>query len=379
MKRRATAIPLMRSSLFPVILAASVCFFVFAAGTPKAQSAPALTSEDLLAATLKPSDIKRLFPNPEHWWPAFPQFNTGLLEPQPGERLFVIQNYRLVDQTLNGEIENAMILFDDEKSAAAAFNSLVDADAAKVKVLSGPQIGDESRYFNRVEEGEQLPCSGTVRFRVGSITGRFTMKNQCEAAKPEDLARYAKPILEKARALLNGSLRAAPIASKIACRMPRAFSPVDRNLGTAIISPDSWTLDDTAKNPPAVRDRLMKLGAGDLGFSRFTLGGEPSQVLDVVLFSFPNEESASEWVKGFMDEKETGKLLPAGKTGNVSKFVNHPVPAEEAGFGILYELQFARGRYAGDVACFAPYGKTSTACEDAVRRFAESWYEELGK
>ncbi len=378
MRGRSSAVPFIRGFLFPAILAAIACL-VPAAGTTKAQPAPALTSEDLLAATLKPSDIKQLLPNPEHWWPAFPQFNTGLFAPQPGERLFVIQNYRMVDRTSNGEIENALILFDDEKSAAAAFKYLVDADAAKVKVLSGPQIGNESRYSSRFEEGEQLPHVDTVRFRTGSITGRFTMKSQGEAAKPEDLARYAQPIIEKADALLKGSVRAAPIASEIAGRMPHAFSPVDRNLGTAVISIDSWALDDTAKNPPAVRDRLLKLGAGDLGFSRFTLRGEPSQVIDVVLFSFPNEESASEWVKGFMDEKETGKLLPAGKTGSLSKFVNHPVPEEEAGFGSLYDLQFARGRYAGDVACFSPYGETSSACEDAVRRFAEAWYEELGK
>lgn len=61
--------------------------------------------------------------------------------------------------------------------------------------------------------------------------------------------------------------------------------------------------------------------------------------------------------------------LTAGKTGALSGFTSYD--------GSMYELQFAKGRFAGDVACFAPFGETSEACEEPVRLLAEHWYAEL--
>ena len=350
-----------------------------AAGSEPAAANPVsgLKAEDLLAAGLGPEDIRQKFPHPDSWWPFFPEFNTGLSEKHPGERFLVVQNYQLAASDAKGRVENALILSEDEKSASETFDALVKEDMVKSKQVEGPALGDETRYLVRTEEGEPAPYVATVRFRIGPISVRLTTYNQKENDKPENLAAYASPVVEKVRALLKGEFQATPIPEEIANRLPGAPEGVGPIMGSAIASIDSWALTDTGSDPPKTRDRLSDLGVRELGLRRFAVSADPNQIVDIVLFMFPDEKAATEWFQEFFNQKDSGKVLSGGNMGDRSLFIQRPVPPDEGKYGTIYELQFAKGRYVGDVVCYAPFGTTSPACEHAARLLGESWFTGL--
>jgi hypothetical protein len=118
-----------------------------------------------------------------------------------------------------------------------------------------------------------------------------------------------------------------------------------------------------------VRDRLLKLGVTKLGFRRYGLSADRSQVIEVTLFAFADDRAAADWVQTFIALARKQGTLDGGKTGELAAFTNNA--------GDFYELQFAQGRFVGDVSCFAPYAKTSSACEAPVRRLAELWLAAL--
>jgi hypothetical protein len=148
-------------------------------------------------------------------------------------------------------------------------------------------------------------------------------------------------------------------------------------LGSAVASIDSWALTDTGSDPPKTRDRLSSLGIRELGMRRFAVPADANQVVDVVLFMFPDDKAANEWFREFLNEKDSGKVLDAGKAGEGSQFIQRQVPPDEGKYGTIYELQFAKGRFVGDAVCYAPFGTTSPACEQAVRLLGESWFAGL--
>ena len=93
----------------------------------------------------------------------------------------------------------------------------------------------------------------------------------------------------------------------------------------------------------------------------------------MTVFPFRTAKAAAAWVKTFPGHPQGIKLtsLDPGKTGSASALV-------AVNGGSYYELQFARGKISVDIACDAPFGTTSRACEAATRTLAEKWYAATG-
>ncbi|MCL5275374.1 MAG: hypothetical protein M1434_11635 [Chloroflexi bacterium] len=342
--------------------------------------ASALTAEDLLAAALSPADVQKLIPDPNQWWPEFPQFNVGFSasttgKKVPGEQFFVLQNYRQVSPLAQGRVESGLTLYVDDKSAADSFTALPDTNDKGGVPMDGPAIGDESRYFTRCEKpcgpsATKTPYETTLRFRVGAIIGRISIFYQLGYGTAEALAKYAEPVVEKSRALLSGHLKATPLPGQYGSQLPAASADVGPILGSSVNPVESWALIDTSGKPEKVRDQLRSLGATELGFRRFALPADRDQVVEVTLFPFSDDKAAATWIQTFLhNARSSAGTLDAGNTGKLSAFEKTPDGD--------YELQFAAGSFVGDVFCYAPYASTSSACEAPVRRLAERWYAAL--
>jgi hypothetical protein len=334
-----------------------------------------------LAATLSSDDIRELLPQPEAWWPAFPEYNIGF-DPAPteiaGERFWVAQNYQRVDESANELVQTTLILFDSESAAEEGLVAIANANDQDSTTVAGPAVGDESRYFTRETADDTDPAAPptletTLRFRIGPVVGRVGVFSDQGYAEPETIASYVERIEGKVHAFLAGRLEGELLPEWMSELMPSpaaaekaAVGPV---FGSAVRPPDSWALIDSTGDPVAVRERLQALGATELGLRRYGLEADPDLVVEVVLFQMTDEEAAASWAQDFLAQVTTETALNAGETGTVSGFTSYD--------GSFYELQFAKGRFIGDVACFAPFGETSQACEEPVRTLAEQWYAEL--
>ncbi len=339
-----------------------------------------LTPNDLLLAALSPSDVKAVVPATETWWPYFPEFDVGFSpytdnSADPSVRFFVVQAYERVGGPARRQVVSTMVLFNDAASAAQGMARLNQTNDGDSTPASGPAVGDASSYFTRSNIGLGTPTdtpidypdTAVLRFRVGPVVGRVSVLGT-GFEKTATLAAYAAPLVDRIGALLQGSLKAQPLPTEYGQRMPPPSSAVGAILGAVVAPAESWALADNSGTPEAVADKLHSLGAASLGFGRASLAADPNQVIEATLFPFRDATAASSWVKTFTSG--VGKTgLDAGATGTQSAYTSYG--------GKFYELQFAAGRFVGDLSCFAPYGTTTSACEVPVRQLAEAWYAAL--
>jgi hypothetical protein len=359
------------------ILAAALCITVITValsmgGCNGGDSEKDPTLEDLLAAAVSREDVQELFPEPESWWPSLPEFNVGF-DPAPspiaGERFWVAQSYQQVGQPSNGTVQSALILFEDEAAAVKGFRDLIDINDEGGTAVDGPSVADEWRYFTR--STEEHPYETTLRFREGLVVGRITVFSERRHEEADTLAKYAAPGVERIDELLEGSPVAAALPEGVAELMPSdgAAEAVGPIFASAVVPPESWALVDLSGDPEGVRDRLVELGATELGLRRYGVKADSDQIVEVTLFPLENKKASESWVQEFIAALVPDETMDAGDTGDLSGFTSYD--------GSTYELQFAKGSVVGDVVCFAPFGETSSACEEPVRKLAELWYSEL--
>ncbi|HXF83639.1 MAG TPA: hypothetical protein VNN19_12890 [bacterium] len=341
------------------------------AGT-RAWGGTAPTAEDLLAV-LHPSALQPSFGEPTQWWPAFPQFNVGVGDRAPGLRFYVVQPFARVGGQQPGRAEFTLLLYDGPAAAATDFRRrLAEQNDAGGIPTNGPALGERVRYFRRQSsQFPTLPYETTVRAQARQFVLRVTVFSPAAYETTQTLARQAAVVLERALALASGQLRASAIPKDIADLLPPAAAAarVGPVLGTAVVPIEAWAVADTSGTPPATRARLRRDGVGALGFRRYGLAADRSQVVETTLFAFASSEAAAAWVRTFRREASREGMLEPGAVG--------PEAAFTAYGGGFYELQFAAGRFVGDVSCFAPFADTSPACEQAVRSLAEAWYAVL--
>ena len=324
-----------------------------------------LTQEDLAAAVLRPSDARSLFPEGAKWWPSLPEFNSASLDPAPGKRFWVAQNYQLVDGgRLEGpNVQAPLTLYVSPAAAARDFAGSWKTRDASGKRISGPAVGDESRYFTRPADGKLTET--TLRFRVGSVVGRISALDT-HPWPTSDLALDAAPVLARIQALLEGRLRGATLPNRLALLLPPpSFSDLP-GVASAVVPAEAWAVVDTSGKVEAVRDFLRSNGAGSLALRRYDLLAPAGQVIETTLFPFDTPRAAETWQRGFARQAQTAGLLDPGNTGLLSAFSSFK--------GGIYELQFAQGRYVADISCFAPFSKkASPACESRVRTLSNIW------
>jgi len=349
------------------------------ATTPTTAATPDLTPNDLLLAALSPGDMKAVAPT-ETWWPYIPEFNVGFSpykdnSADPSIRFFVVQNYELIGGSSKRQIQSTVVLFNDVASAAQGLARLNQTNDGNSTPASGPAVGDASSYFTRSNIGLGTPTDTPIdypdttvlRFRVGPVVERIAISG-AEFEKSATLAGYAAPQVNRIGALVQGNLKADQLPVEIGQRMPPPSDAVGPIVGAVMIPVESWALGDNSGTPEVVAQKLHSLGADSLGFGRALLPADSSQVVEATLFPFRDASAASTWVKSFTSS--VGKTgLDAGATGTHSAYTSND--------GKFYELQFAAGRFVGDLSCWAPFGTTTSACEAPVRQLAEAWYAAL--
>lgn len=343
----------------------SVLLLIILTGLVAAQPAPAgrspvgLTPDDLLAA-LDWNAVRAQAPEGARWWPSFPQFNAGIGDRAPGMRFYVVQPMASVDAAgrIADRIDATVLLYDNPAAAMRDFTGRLLAGNDKgVELVDGPPVADRSRYFTRTSdrysEPVALPNEATVRFVVGPFVARVSVFKGSEhgSEKPEVLALYARVVAARARQLLAGGLKATPLPGRLEALMPPqpAASAVGRVLGSAVLPPESWALEDTSGDPVKTLAALKRGGVDTLGFRRYALAAESNHVIEVTLFVFARPEHAAQWQRGFMRDATANKWLNPGKTGTISGFT-----VKKNG---IYELEFARGQIVGDVFCESPFGR----------------------
>lgn len=329
--------------------------------------------EDLLMATLTRADLSKLVGNADAWWPTFPAFYVppfagDPLASNPGQRFLVAQGYQQVGAA-SGTIQTAITLFDNDSDASTAFANLAHTRDQGGTPGSGPAVGEESRYYTH--QGPltgALPYDAVLRFRTGPVIVKVTESSPTGFATPADLARIGKVVLEKTQHVLTGQVAAPVIPSELASVMPPGTPDLGPISGTAVVSPESWALVDQKGNSQKVLNGLVNRGVTELGYRVYSLPTNHEEYLEVTLFPAKTNQDAIDWVQGWVENvRKSGSLAP-GKTGAYAAFQRG---------GQFYELMFAKGNYAVDVTCTAPWGKISADCEPAVRRLAEGWYSAL--
>jgi len=353
---------------------------VLVAGMAGAQTSPprspgALTPDDLLAV-LDWKVLQELAGGPQ-WWPHFPQFNVGIGDRAPGLRFYVVQSLTRVGGPQPERLETTALLYERPSAASGDFaGRLLTQNDKGMSEVRGPSVGDASRYFTRSGSGD-LRYETTLRFTAGPFVSRVSIVSATDGTSAGQAARVARlreigaAIERRLRSLQDGRLRAAPIPARIAEMLPPR-SVTDRVgplYGTAVLPPHAWALADTSGDPQGMLAALQRGGVDDLTLRRYGLRANPTHVVEVTYMFFATPEHAAQWVSAFIAEAKRRPALERGKTGGTSAFTRYPDGE--------YELQFAKGQAVGDVFCLAPFGTTTSVCEQAVRDLAEGWYAAL--
>jgi len=350
--------------------------FASAEADASLQGLAELLPEDLLAATLNTAEVQALAPSGQQWWEGFPYTYRAPFAGAPdtaglGQRLAVGRFYQTVQDTeIVDTLDLDLLLFADQAAATAAMDTLAARLGEERSVIPGPLVGDEATYFTADDEEEPANELASVLFRSGAVVGNVRVTRRDPAESVDVLARYANAMEAKVDALQAGLLSRTPLPAEWANVLPIGGEGVGMLMGSAVTSPQSWALIDTTNDPVRVMTRFQSFGASELVVRSFTLGADDEHLVELTLMPFGDEGSAAEWVAAFIEETNTVNVaLEAGATGPNAAF-------SQSEFG--YELQFAKGRFVGDVFCYAPYGEeASAACEEPVRRLAEQWYAML--
>lgn len=366
-----------RQAIVLVVFVATLATGAGAQTSPVPRSLTTVTPDDLLAV-LDWKVLQAQLSDGSQWWPAFPQFNVGIGDEAQGLRFYVVQQFRLVSTrgALTSRLDTTLLSYEDAAAAAKDFNGrLLTVNDKGTQPTGVPQIGDQARYFVR-DSGrpDSFRYEYTIRLVAGPFVSRisFFKATRQDPVTLESMARYARTIAIRIRQLLSGNLNAQAIPARLEALMPpkSTASVVGQVFGSTVMPPETWALADVAGRPVHVLDALKRGGLDELGFRRYGLAANPDHVVEATLFVFATPEHAAAWQREFMRSIPRQGALNPGQTGAISGFTVWPNSG-------AYELMFAKGQVVGDVLCEAPFAKTSSVCERAVRVLAEGWYAAL--
>jgi hypothetical protein len=328
------------------------------------------TPEQLFAACLHAADLGTL--QPAGWWDDEPEFN-GRFDPRPGLVFYLVGS--VIGQPDNdpANVSTTLSLYTDPAASAAAFAATAATDTTKYgDVVAGPPVGDESRYLRSAKTGSEANAS--VRFRRGRYLGRIDFGGAGAAVDNATLARLAQLVIARLNDLDAGKLVAPPLPA-LAERLPDAGDPLGPILGTAAGTSVwwSWIRDPETHRmriSPQLREVLHKTVGNGVPVARaYQLGAQPDNKVSVTIMPFINAQAAAQYRQE--DAREQQIPVPPDNDQQIT-------PRRLAGDNGAYDdVQFRRGRYVADVACWAPFGQTSPACAAAVRAVAERLAERL--
>jgi hypothetical protein len=299
-----------------------------------------------------------------NWWPEPPSFDTRVFQDDPTPKTAVTQVYDEVGG--KGRIAVSLYAYGSREQSSLYVNyaTLV----GDVIDREQPAVG-EGHAFYRTVLPDKTHATRFYFFR-GRVAAAIQVNSDWSRAK---IARLAKPIDAQIQELLAGNLRPTAVPASMLARLPSAAAAPGPVLGTALLPAEAWATIVHNGSPLQLRNSLVESGNKTFLFRRYLRHGSRREVLETTLFAFPSAGAASSFVAPFRAgvNRSPKTALDPGQTGDDSAFRYEFTN---------YELQFAAGRFVGDVFCWAPFSaEPSKACETAARGLAERWYAELSR
>lgn len=279
------------------------------AGNAGAQDAQP-TSEQLLAAIVSINDFK-VEKISGDWSDAGPSWCPGK-DPEPGLLNCVGSN--IVGWPVKEKISaySAVNVFADAAAATAAFNTRIDADKESYGgVVTGPVLGDESRYHAKQAKGKDGAVT-MVRLRHGRYLVLVEAESATRPLAQKVLANLAKRVIARLDQIDAGTLQppALPPLAKVLPDADNSLTPVITASG-----PSDWwvfTRVDGKSTPSKTLRRVLHRGVGDKqGVARiYSLKDIPNHTAIVTIMPFRNENAAKDYLKAaFPSEQGTEIIL----------------------------------------------------------------------
>jgi hypothetical protein len=325
-------------------------------------TAPPIGSGALLAASVPWPTVQQIAGR--DWWPEPPSFDSRVYQDDPQPQTAVTQAYAELGG--KGRITVSLYGYGSRESSLlyVSYATLV----GEVVDREEPAIGEgHALYRTSLPDKTRVTRFYFFRGRLAAfiqVTGNWS---------PERISRLARPIDDRLSALLAGRLRPEPIPAASLARLPGDAAAPGPVLGTALLPAEAWAMVVRNGNRVQIRNTLRKTGNRTFVFRRYLRQGSRREVVEATVFAFPSAGAARSFVAPFQaGVQKNGKTrLDPGRTGSDSAFRYEFTN---------YELQFAAGRFVGDVFCWAPFSaQPSKRCETAARDLAERWYAELSR
>ena len=333
--------------------------------------------EDIHVATLGTADVKGFGFHREI--PYFPGFDDNLQRKVPGSLFYVYQRLTNANDTFDSGIR----LFDSEASAESDFTVREELDLKDGYLrINGPEAGVGAIYLERKRKvGHQTIYSSMIRWRLSTANAYVNYESVHSNLSPDRIRKLANRVNKRLRNVLDGKLKSDKIPNKLARIMPPEpiVGVIANKIGSSVASPYSWGLIDAPGTPFAMGNRLIRQGINQLGYSRYQLRDDATQVIEIVVFPFSTSNQAKQWVHGPVSRSAIPipdiVTLSPGATGADASFIL----SARGGMPIAYDYKFSKGKYAANLYCYAPHAPTSTKCENYTRQLAEGWYLSLPK
>lgn len=345
-------------------IVAGVCLL---APPARAETVPA--PEQLLAATLRAEDLINAKIEPGGWWDDAPEFNDRLETDASPQLVDVVMGHVTgKPDEAPAELATTLRLYRAAAASADEFAASAASDRQDYgATVTGPKVGDQSRYLRQAADG-QHEGGVALRFQYGRYLARIDIGGTAAALSLDQLAALGKIVIGRLAAIDAGKLPppALPDLAKSLPAADAAFGPV---LGTATTAREAWSLiwsnrDSTLIVSSRLAAMLRDEGAGMPVIRRYVVAAAPANVAELSVMPFPNGDAAAQYLTAIKRE-DPRRAAVADMGGKVT--VLPPIPDVTP----AYRADVQAGRYIIEIACFAPFAPTSSACDAAVTHLAE--------
>jgi hypothetical protein len=337
-----------------------------------ARAAPAQTvpaPEQLLAATLHAADVAKANIGPGGWWDDAPEFN-GRLEADTSPQMldFVMGHIVGKPDETPAEFATAVRLYRAAADSADDFAASAAIDRQDYgTTIAGPAVGDRSRYLRQAAD-DQHEGAVALRFQYGRYLVRIDIGGKAAALALDQLAALGKIVIGRLAAIDAGKLP-APALPDLAKSLPPADAAFGPALGTATMAPEAWSwIWSTRSSSLVVSPRLAAMvreeGGGAPVLRRYVLAAAPTNVAELTVMPFPNGDAAAQYLAE-IKRQDPRRAAAAATDGDVT--VAPPIPDVAP----AYRTDLHVGRYIVEIACFAPFAPTASACDAAVTQLGE--------
>jgi hypothetical protein len=340
------------------------------ARTVAAWAEPVPSPEQLLTATLHADDLQKQNLDPGGWWNDAPEFN-GRLEPdsRPEMLTYVMSHLFGKPDDNPAEVATGLHLYATAAASADDFTASTAADKQDYGgIVDGPKIGDQSRYLRQAADNEH-EAGAALHFQIGRYRVRIDVGGKAGGISANQLAALGKVVLGRLAELDAGKLAEPPLP-EVAKFLPAASDQFKPVLGPAVMESEAWAwvwsngnsaLGMSPRLRAMLHDHVTPSGPV---IRRYGLAANPGNVAELTLMPFSDADAAAQYItEAKREDPRRGAIV----TSDGDIIVSPPIPDVSP----AYRVERRVGRYVADIACFAPFAPTSSACAAAAKQLAE--------